>query len=153
LTAGPDISRRLLIAVEANHTRLKLADQLKESWQIVPWDPESQPIRTVRAHGPAVVLLGVRRRNPRQTLDMARSIKTDGKHPPRVALIDPHGTLTDGATSVQQGWVDGLLVGPASEDTVRQWVNQVARGEAPVIGADRPSTGVAGRIWRRLRGV
>jgi hypothetical protein len=146
--SGQERSRRLFIAIEANHTRLWLTRLLSSHWTITTWDPATALTRAVRASGADVVLLGVRRRHAHRALAAARGIRTEGKHPPRVGLVDPRGALRDGPAAAARGDIDGLMVGKPDDEGAQDWVDAVAAGGRPIL--TQPTGGLIDRLRSAL---
>ena len=127
------MSRVVLVHAQAAHVRLQLMDALRDLAEVLP--AGTDPIRTLRASRPDVVLVAVRRRDRRQTLSLARSIKTDGRQPPLVGLIDPGGVLADPQVACERTDADGCLVGTLDSDTLRQLLEGLESAERVIVGS------------------
>jgi hypothetical protein len=126
------MSRTVMVHAAAAHVRLQLVDSLRDLAQVVPAGPD--PLRTLRAVRPDVVLVAVRRRDRRQGLALARSMKTDGRQPPLLGLIDPGGVLSDPLSACQRAQADGCLVGSVDSAGLSALLRGLSDPEVVVLG-------------------
>ena len=112
------MSRTVLVHAQAAHVRLAIVDALRDLAEVVPAGGDA--LRALRAHRPDVVLVALRRRDRRETLALARSLKTDGRQPPLVGLIDPSGVLSDPSSACERAEADGCLQGPVDATTLAE---------------------------------
>lgn len=136
------MSTTVLIYAQAAHTRLAIVDGLRDLVEVIPGGTD--PLRTLRAMRPEVVLVAVRRRDRRQTLALARSLKTDGRSPPLLGLIDPGGVLGDPRAACERTEADGCLQGPVTLAGLAALLEGLRSAELALLG-EAPS----GRGWLR----
>jgi hypothetical protein len=126
------MSTTVLVHAHAAHIRLAIMDGLRDRAQVIPGGTD--PLRTLRAHRPEVVLVAVRRRDRRQTLALARSLKTDGRSPPLLGLIDPGGVLSDPKAACERAEADGCLQGPVDEPGLAALLEGLRGAELALLG-------------------
>ncbi len=127
------MSLTVLVHAGAVHVRLQLVDGLREFATVVPTGAD--PIRDLRSHRPDVVLVALRRRDRRQKIALARSLKTDGRQPPLLGLIDPGGVLSDPEVACERAQADGCLVGALDAGSLRRLVSSLSGPSCVVIQA------------------
>ncbi len=126
------MSRAVLVVAHATHMRLSLVDGLRGHAEVT--SSGDDPLRYLRANRVDVVLVALRRRDRRQTLALARRIKTDGRQPPLVGLIDPNGLLSDPAQACRDTHADGCLQGPIDGPGLIALLDGLASPTPSVIG-------------------
>jgi len=126
------LSRTVLIHAEAAHIRLQMFDMLRGVARVLPGG--SSPIRALRAQRPDVVLVAVRRRDRQQCLALARNIKTDGRQPPLVGLVDPEGALSDPSTACERSASDGCVSGPLDAELLTEFLARLGEPGILLLG-------------------
>ena len=126
------MSLKVLVHAQAAHVRLAIVDGLRGVAEVV--HAGDDPIKALRASRADVVLVALRRRDRRPTLALARRIKTDGRQPPLVALIDPSGVLSDPALACERTEADGCLQGPIDAAGLSELLAGLCVAGATVVG-------------------
>jgi len=126
------VSIKVIVHAQAAHVRLAIVDGLRGAAEVVPSGDDT--IRTLRASRAEVVLVALRRRDRRQTLSLARRIKTDGRQPPLVGLIDPAGVLSDPTTACERTVADGCLQGPIDAEGLAELLAGLSAAGPTIVG-------------------
>jgi hypothetical protein len=125
----------VMIHAGAARVRLQLTDAMRQLAQIIP--SGSDPLRTLRAHKPDVLLIAVRRRDRGASLSLAQRLKTDGRSPPLLGLIDPRCVLSDPIAACTRAQADGCLQGELSTERLAALLQGLRQPEPCVIGTLR----------------
>jgi hypothetical protein len=120
-----------MVVAKAAHVRLALVDGLRGMTTVILAGVD--PLRTLRASRPDVVLVAVRRRDRQRSLTLARSLRTDGRQPPLVGLVDPGSVLADPQQAMVQVDAGGCLVGRVDRDRIRALLSALRGGERLVL--------------------
>lgn len=143
MTARP----KLLLADPNPATRLAAVDALGQEWEVIPLPEDEDPVRAARRLRPAVLLLAVPPSRAQSALRACRSLKTEA-NPPKVALLDHGGRLSDPAEALSAWLADGLCSGTLDPAALAAFVRAVVAGERPILrGA--PPRGLLGRLLGR----
>ncbi len=139
---------RVLIADPHPMSRLVALDALREGWEVVPLADDDDPVRATRRLKPALLLLAVPPGRSQGALRACRSLKTEAS-PPRVALLDRTGRLSD-PDEVMRAWLaDGVISGAFEAATLARFVTAVIAGERPIVRGAPSSRSLLGRLLGR----
>lgn len=147
--APGDERLRVLLAQPDARGRLRVMSALGGRYDLVPLAPDEDPLRAVRSHRPALVLLEVPRGRSQNTMRACRAIKTDAGAPPRVALLDPQGRLTDPRAFLEACLADGYLGLELDDEDLRAFVREVLAGQRPVREGPPRRRGLLSRLFER----
>ena len=137
------MKKRMVIALRATHVRLKLIDILRTNYTIHPTTEPESAVRLVRQHRPHFVLLGVGVRW-KETLRVARQLKTEAGEPATVGILDPRGRIPNPLEALSEGMADGIFQSTLDPNPVLEFIEKIGTEEAPIcIG--QPTTGI--RRW------
>lgn len=141
---------RLLLLEHEVARRLEAVAALAAAWDVVPVAEGEDPLRVARTRRPDVAILSVHPRRPDVVFRLCRTLRTDVRPVPRVAIVDRTGAPRD-PTQVLDLWLaDGYLAGPTDVARFVEFVDAVARGDRPVVAPDAPH-GALTRLLRRLK--
>ena len=126
------MSRTVLVVAQATHTRLSIVDGLRGHAEVL--SSGDDPLRDLRSNRVDVVLVALRRRDRRRTLALARQIKTDGRQPPLLGLVDPNGLLSDPVQVCRDTAADGCLQGTVDGPSLQALLQDLASPSPTVIG-------------------
>jgi DNA-binding NarL/FixJ family response regulator len=139
---------RVLIADPHPTTRLVALDALRDHWEVMPLADDEDPVRATRKARPVLLLLGVPPGRSQGALRACRSLKTEAS-PPRVALLDRAGKLSDPEQILEDWLADGVLCGSFEAAELRKFVEDVLAGRRPVVRGSAPGRGLLSRILGR----
>jgi len=139
---------RLLLADPNPATRLAAVDALGADWEVIPLPEDEDPVRAARRIRPALILLAVPTARVQSALRACRSLKTEA-NPPKVALLDHGGRLTDPAEVLSAWLADGLCIGAVLPAQLPAFARAVAAGEKPILRGAPPAPGLLGRLFGR----
>jgi len=146
VTGSPRAS--VLLALPDARSRLRVTAALRGRYDLVPIEPNGDPLRAVRSERPQVVLLQVPRGQTANTLRACRAIKTDAGSPPLVALVDPRRRLSDPVAALEASLADGYLGDHLDDEALRSFMDELLAGRRPVRAGPPRGRG----LWQRLRG-
>ena len=136
------MKQRMVIALRATHVRLRLIDSLRTQYTIHPASETEAAVRLVRQHRPQMVLLGVGMRW-KETLRVARQIKTEAGEPATVGILDPRGRIPKALEALSESMADGIFQSPLEPLAVVDFIEQMGNGKPICIG--QSATGL--RRW------
>ena len=139
---------RVLIADPHPTTRLVALDALRDHYEVMPLPDEEDPVRATRKARPDLLLLGVPPSRSQSALRACRSLKTEAS-PPRVALLDRAGRLSDPQRTLDEWLADGVLSGNFEAAELRKFVDEVMAGQHPVVRGSASGRGLLSRLFGR----
>ena len=138
---------RALLVEHHTHRRLALIDRMRDRFAMEGVPVGLDPLRTIRARQPDLVLIVVYPLRPNRAWEVCRWLKTDVRPIQAVGVVNLHGPARTPERALEADSADGYYEGPEDLDRICDFAVQVWEGQRPVVILPRP-----GWIWRGLLG-
>lgn len=145
MTSHRDARPRLLLVEHQAHRRLALIDRLRDRFHPEAIPLGQDPLRTLRARRPEMVLLVVHPWMPNRAYRVCRWLKTDARPLDRVGIINLNGPARSGSSVLNRDHADGYYQGPEDLEALEAFARAIWQGRRPVVEEPRP-----GRSLRAL---
>ena len=143
---GRTAGSKVLVVEPDARGRLRVLAALQGRHEPVIVDDGEDLLRAIRRVRPRLVLLAMARGRQGQAFRSCRSIKTDGREPPKVGLMDPWLRVGDPISTLGSCLGDGYLGGIPDGPQVLAFVDALLADSAPVVMKVAPAPG----LWTRL---
>lgn len=134
---------RLLLVEHHTHRRLALIDRLRDTFSAEGVPVGLDPLRTIRAAQPDMVLIVVYPLRPARASQVCRWLKTDVRPVHRVAMVNLNGPPRPPDLVMERDRADGYYEGPEDLEAILDFTREVWAGHRPVRILPRP-----GWMWR-----
>ncbi len=131
--------------------RLRAVSALHERYEVLVPEPGEELLRVVRRVRPAAVLLAMSRGRASVIFRLCRALKTDGRDPPAVGLIDRWNRLEDPSASLTSCLGDGYLGGQLAPEEIRRWAGRLIERRGHVVVTGPAEKTFRDRLLRRKR--
>ena len=130
--------------------------QLFGNIRLLAWPaiPHHLRIFSLREHPwkvTAAVLLALSRGRASVIFRLCRALKTDGRDPPAVGLIDRWSRLEDPSASLTSCLGDGYLGGQLAPEEIRRWAGRLIERRGHVVVTGPAEQTFRDRLFRRKR--
>ena len=138
---------RALLVEHHTHRRLALIERMRDRFAIEGVPVGLDPLRTIRARQPELVIIVVYPLRPNRAWDVCRWLKTDVRPIRAVGVVNFYGPARSQDRALEADRADGYYEGPEDLDAVRAFTVAVWEGRRPVDIRPRP-----GRFWKGIFG-